>query len=483
MNYRAVFHLVSFLPIVLGLSMLVCWAAGTFFGDPWAARWAFAVSATIALVVGASLWTFTRGPIDLNRRDGAGIVSFGWLLSTVVGALPFLLSGVITDAAGAWFESVSGFTTTGASVLQDLEQAPRAILLWRAITHFLGGMGILVLCVAILPLLGSGGMQIYRAEAAGPSKDRLTPRIANTAKLLWGVYVGLAVALTFLLWIMGMSWLDAVCHSFATIATGGFSTRSISIAAFQNPAIEWILIAFMFMSGINFALHWRILRGELAAWVRDPEWRLYALITIGAIAIIALNTALRNPSGDQSAAFRGICFTVVSILTTTGFSTDDFALWPALSQFVLLLLMFIGGCAGSTAGGIKMIRVLVLLKQVARELKLFIQPQAIYHVKVGRQLVEAEIVSMIGAFFIIFILVFAGASAAMMAFVPDPVAAVSSVVAALGNVGPGLGQVGPSGNYAFVPAGGKLILTLCMLMGRLELYTMLVVLIPSFWRR
>lgn len=482
MNFRAVFHLISFLPIVLGISMLICWGAGAFFDDPWAARWGFAVSAAIALLVGISLWTFTRGPVDLNRRDGAGIVTFGWLLSTLIGALPFRLSGTIPDAVGAWFESVSGFTTTGASILQNLEQLPKAVLLWRAITHFLGGMGILVLCVAILPLLGSGGMQIYRAEAAGPSKDRLTPRIANTAKLLWGVYVGLAVALALLLSVMGMTWFDAICHAFATIATGGFSTRTASIAAFNSPAIEWTLTAFMFVAGINFALHWRMLRGETRAWVRDPEWRLYVLIIVVAVVIMALNIPRSNQTGLH-AWVRGIGFTVVSILTTTGFSTDDYVLWPALSQYVLLTLMFIGGCAGSTAGGIKVIRVLVLFKQVAREMKLFIQPQAIYHVKIGRQVVETEIVSMIAAFFIIFILIFAGASAAMMSFVPDMKTAVTAVIASLGNVGPGLGLVGPSGNYGFVPTGGKLILTLCMLLGRLELYTMLVVLIPSFWRR
>lgn len=482
MNFRAVFHLVSFLPIVLGLCMLLCWAIGTFSGDSWVARWGFAVSAAIALIIGITLWTFTRGPVDLNRRDGVGIVTFGWLLSTLIGAIPFVLSGTIPDLVGAWFESVSGFTTTGATILTNLEAAPRAILLWRALTHFLGGMGILVLCVAILPLLGSGGMQIYRAEAAGPSKDRLTPRIANTAKLLWGVYVGMALVLTLLLALLGVSWFDAVCHSFATVATGGFSTYTASIAAFKNPAIEWVLAFFMFLAGINFALHWRVFRGDAGAWFRDPEWRLYVLVILSAVVLIALN-APKAHYENLHAGIRGICFTVISILTTTGFSTDDYVFWPALSQYVLLILMFLGGCAGSTAGGIKMVRVLVLLKQVAREMKLFIQPQAIYHVKIGRQMIESEIVSMIGAFFIIFILIFAGASAAMMPFVPDLKTAISAVVAALGNVGPGLGQVGPAGNYEFVPTGGKLILTLCMLLGRLELYTMLVVLFPSFWRR
>jgi len=481
-NFRAVFHLVSFLPLVLGLSMLVCWLVGAYMGDPWEARRGFALSAALSMVLGSMLWTFTRGSVDLNRRDGVGIVTFGWFTATLLGAAPFMLTGVIPDFAGAWFESVSGFTTTGASVLSNLEELPRSILLWRAVTHLLGGMGILVLCVAILPLLGSGGMQIYRAEAAGPSKDRLTPRIANTAKLLWGVYAGLNLLMFGLLWLQGLSVFDAICHAFATIATGGFSTRSTSIAAFQSPGIEWTITIFMFISGINFALHWRLLRGEWRVWLRDSELKLFVLIIGAALLLIGLNAgpAFYN---DAATAIRGICFTVVSIITTTGYSTDDYILWPALSQYILVLLMFIGGCAGSTAGGIKVIRVLVLFKQVAREMKLFIQPQAIYHVKVGRQLVDTEIVSMISAFLIIFILIFVIASGLMMFFVPDLKTSVSAVASALGNVGPGLGDVGPMGNYAFIPATGKIILSHCMLLGRLELYTMLVILFPAFWRR
>ncbi|HMP77614.1 MAG TPA: TrkH family potassium uptake protein [Kiritimatiellia bacterium] len=482
MNFRAVFHLISFLPLVLGLSMLVCWGVGAYHEDSLAAQRGFALSAAISLVLGSILWTFTRGTVDLNRRDGVGIVTFGWLLCTLLGAIPFMMTGAIPHPADAWFESVSGFTTTGASVMTALDAAPRSVLLWRAMSQFFGGMGILVLCVAILPLLGSGGMQIYRAEAAGPSKDRLTPRIANTAKLLWAVYVGLAIVLLGLLYGMGMSGFDAVCHALSTVATGGFSTRDASIAAFQNPAIEWTIIVFMFLGGINFALHWRLLRGDWGAWVRDAEWRLYAGVILLAIVIIGINTGSASYD-DFWTGLRGIAFSVVSVITTTGFGTDDFAQWPALSQYVLLLLMFLGGCAGSTAGGIKMIRVLVLLKQVSREMKLFIQPQGIFHVKIGRQVVEPEIVSMISAFFIIFILLFIGAAGAMMFFVPDLKTAVSAVASALGNIGPGLGEVGPASTYAFIPTGGKIILAHCMLLGRLELYTMLVVLIPGFWRR
>jgi trk system potassium uptake protein TrkH len=481
-NFRAVFHLVSFLPIVLGIASLTCWAVGARMGDPWAALRAFALTGALSLLAGSILWTLTRGPVDLNRRDGVGVVAFGWLLCTLIGAIPFVLSGVASSLADGWFESVSGFTTTGATVLDNLESLPRAILLWRSISQFMGGMGILVLCVAILPLLGSGGMQIYRAEAAGPSKDRLTPRIAVTAKLLWGVYVGLTALAMILLRLAGLSWFDAICHALCTTATGGFSTRTASIAAFENPAVEWIVIAFMFVAGVNFALHWRVLRGEWQAWFRDTEWRLYVFFIVAASVAIAVDT-LPESFDSTSGGIRRVLFVVVSIMTTSGFTTDDYGLWPGFSQFVLVTLMIIGGCAGSTAGGLKVVRVWVLLKLVSREMKLFIQPRAIFHIKIGRQVVDSEVVSMIAAFFVILAFIGAAASALMVLFVPDLKTAISAVVSCLGNVGPGLGAIDPSGTYAFMPSGAKVLLSMCMLLGRLELYTLLVILIPGFWRR
>lgn len=482
MNFRAVFHLISFLPIVLGAGMLVCWGIGAFYVDPLSAQRAFALSAAIAILVGAALWAFTRGSMDLSRRDGVGVVTFGWLLSTLLAAVPFILSETIPDWAGAWFESVSGLTTTGGSVMSNLEHAPHSILLWRALTHFMGGMGILVLVVAILPLLGSGGMQIFRAEVAGPSKDRLTPRIAGTAKLLWGLYLGLNAAGIIALKLCGMNWFDSVCHAFSAVATGGFSTRTDGIAAYDSAAIEWVLIALMVLGGTNFALHWQFLRGRWNAHIRNPEFRLYIGILIFASIIIAFNAwpVLPHVAGK---AIRRAVFGVVTVMTTTGFGGDDFASWPMLSQYILLLLMVIGSCAGSTSGGIKVVRVLILFKQIAREMKLFIQPQAVYHVKMRHQIVEDDAVNMISAFFVIFALVFITATAAMIAFTPDMLTAVSSVAATLGNVGPGLGAVGPMSNYSGIPAAGKIILSCCMLLGRLEFYTMLVLFIPGFWRR
>lgn len=482
MNFRAVLHLISFVPVVLGMALLTCWATAAHFGDPLVASRGFAYSAGLSFLAGLALWATTRGPVDLSRRDGVGIVMFGWLITVVIGALPFQLCGTMTGPVSALFESVSGFTTTGASVLDQLESVPRGILLWRALTHFFGGMGILVLCVAVIPFLGVGGMQIYRAEMAGPSKDRLTPRIASTAKLLWGIYVLLNAVQTLLLHLAGMSWFDAVCHSFAAVATGGFSTRTISIQAFDSVAIEVILTVFMFLGGVNFALHLRLLRARDLSVFRDPELRLFAILIAAASGVIVWNTwGLQHDTLAGSA--RGVVFTVVSIITTTGFSTDDFAAWPGLAQLVLLLLMLVGGCAGSTAGGMKNIRILVLFKQTLREFRLFLQPQAVYQVKVGRQLVEPETVNNITAFFFVFILTFVAGSALMACYVPDLKTAVSATAATLGNVGPGFGSVGPLLNYGAIPDGGKLVLIFCMLLGRLELYTLLVVLLPSFWKR
>lgn len=482
MNFRPVLHLISFIPLVLGAALLACWGTAEYFADPLVARRGFAYAAGLSVLVGLLLWALTRGPVDLSRREGVGIVMFGWLITVVIGALPFEFCGTMANPLAALFESVSGFTTTGASVLDNLESMPRGILLWRALTHFFGGMGILVLCVAVIPFLGVGGMQIYRAEMAGPSKDRLTPRIASTAKLLWGIYVALNLLQIILLRVAGMSWFDAVCHSFAALATGGFSTRTASVQAFDSVTIEAILTIFMFLGGVNFALHLRVLRGHDLSVLRDPELRLYLILISAASLVIGWNTwGIHHETLWGS--LRSVVFTVVSIITTTGFSTADFDTWPGLSKLVLLLLMVVGGCAGSTAGGMKNIRVLVLFKQTLREFRLFLQPQAVYQVKVGRQPVETETVNNITAFFFVFILTLVIASALMACFVPDLMTAVSSVAATLGNVGPGFGNVGPLLNYGAVPDGGKVVLIFCMLLGRLELYTLLVVLMPSFWKR
>jgi len=482
MNGRAVFHLITYLLLMIGASMAVCWGVSLYFQDPAPAPFALGLAAAITLLVAAIGHLFTRGPVELSWRDGIGIGTLGWIAAAVFGSLPYIFSGVIRDPVSALFETVSGFTTTGASVLAVLEPLPKGILLWRATTHFLGGMGILVLCVAILPILGGGGMQLYRAEVAGPSKDRLTPRITSTAKLLWGVYVLLCALEIVLLRLGGMPWFDAVCHSFATIATGGFSTRTVSIAAYNSLYIEVVIIVFMLIGAINFALHYRALRGDLRSAFRDSEFRFFLGFWLVGCLIVTFNT-WHSVYDSFSAALRNSVFSFTSLMTTTGFATADFDQWPAMSKIVLLLAMVIGGCVGSTGGGIKHMRILVAFKKIARRIRLFMHPQAVMQIKVNGETVDEEIVSTILGFIVLYVLALAAAATVMTLFTHDLLAAVSSVIATMGGVGPGLGLVGPMQNYAAIPAGGKIVLMLCMLLGRLEFYTLLALFFPSFWKK
>ncbi len=483
MNARAVSRMVSFVLMVLGAAMAGCALFARAAGDPRSAVEAFAVSGGACVAVGVLVWFLTRGALELTRRDGFGVVTFGWLAAGIAGALPYRLSGVIPSGIDAFFESVSGFTTTGASVLSHLESLPRGILFWRALTHFFGGMGVLVLCVAILPLLGTGGMQIFRAEMNGPSKDRLTPRIATTAKLLWGVYVLLCAVETLLLRWGGLSWFDALCHSFATIATGGFSTRTQSLAAFNAPFVEVVVIVFMFLAGVNFSLHCRLLSGRWNAHFRDPEFRFYLLVWLSAGLGVSALIARRTEFTTVGAALRAGFFQVTSIYTSTGFATEDYDRWPNLVRLFFLLLMLAGACAGSTAGGMKSIRFMITLKAMLREIRLAVMPTSVQRIKIaGEPLEDATVQNIIG-FVLLFTALFAAASLVMTFFMPDLESAFSSVAATLCNVGPGLGAVGPSTTYAAIPTAGKIVLTMCMLLGRLELFTIVVLFLPRFWRR
>ncbi len=482
MHNRPVFHLISVMLMVLGLAIGLCAGIAWLYADPLQTRMGLLLSACLVVITGLTMFMLTRGPVDLSRRDGFGIVALGWVAAALAGAIPYMATGVIADPVAAVFESMSGFTTTGASVLSDLEAIPHGVLFWRALTHFFGGMGVLVLCVAILPFLGVGGMQIYRAEMPGPSKDRLTPRIATTAKLLWGVYVLLCLTEAILLRLGHMSWFDAFCHAFATMATGGFSTRSASVAAYNSVYIETVIIIFMFLAGTNFALNYRALRGNPLCFFKDPEFRFYVVTWLAATALIGVNIYGKvYPSFWHSV--RAAFFQSTSMMTTTGFCTENFDVWPGASKVVLILLMFIGGCAGSTGGGMKNIRVFVVMKKVLREIRVFMQPQAVLKVKLGGEPVTQEVLSHISAFFILFLLIFAVGTLLMTFFTPDLQTALSSVIATLGNIGPGLGGVGAIENFSKIPSLGKIILTIFMLLGRLELYTVLIILLPSFWRK
>ena len=483
MNKRTVFHLVAYMTLVIGFAILGCAGVSWYYDDPVDVQMSLIYSGAITILFAAILGVFTRGEINLSRRDGFGIVTFGWLFATVFGSLPYILSGTIPHPIPAMFETMSGFTTTGASVLSDLEAVPYGIHFWRALTHWFGGMGVLVLCVAILPFLGVGGMQIYRAEMPGPSKDRLTPRITTTAKLLWGVYALLTLIEALLLKFIGkMSWFDAWCHTFGTMATGGFSTHSASIGYFNSATIDTILIIFMFLAGINFSLHYYALTGKPGKYFRDPEFRFYFFFLAGASLFITFNI-WHAGEGTLSRCFRDATFTATSVITTTGFCTADFDQWPNASRLLLVLMMFIGGCAGSTGGGMKVVRVFIMFKKMIREIKLFMRPSSVIQMKLGGKPVEQEIISHISAFFAIFILIFAAGSFIMTFFTPDLETATSSVIATLGKIGPGLNAVGATKNYSTIPAPGQALLTLFMLLGRLELYTVLILFLPSFWKK
>jgi trk system potassium uptake protein TrkH len=483
MNKRAVFHLVSYMTFVIGLAMVACAGVSWFYAEPMQIRLSLLEAGLIAVGCAAIMGVLTRGDINLSRRDGFGVVTFGWISATLFGSLPYIFSGVIPHPVSAIFETMSGFTTTGASVLSDLENIPRGILFWRALTHWFGGMGVLVLCVAILPFLGVGGMQIYRAEMPGPSKDRLTPRITTTAKLLWGVYALLTVVEALLLkFVGGMGWFDSLCHTFATMATGGFSTYSASIGAFDSVAVDAIITVFMFMAGVNFSLHYYALTGRPGRYFRDPEFRVYLFFLLGTILFITWNvwSAGFAPLGR---CFRDAAFTATSILTTTGFCTADFDTWPDASRLLLVIMMFVGGCAGSTGGGMKIMRVFIMFKKMVREMKLFMRPSSVIQMKLGGKPVEQEIISHISAFFAIFVLIFTLGSFVMTFFTPDLETAATSVIATLGNIGPGLNAIGATQNYAAIPTPGQGILTCFMLLGRLELYTVLILFLPGFWKK
>lgn len=442
----------------------------------------FFLSAAISAAVGGGMFNTFRSDRDLSIREGFAVVTFGWIAFSLFGALPFILSGGIPSWIDAFFETMSGFTTTGSSILTDIEALPSSLLFWRSFTQWLGGMGIIVLSLAILPMLGVGGMQLFKAEVPGPTADRLTPRIQDTAKLLWGVYVLLTVIETGLLMAGGMTFFDALNHSFTSMATGGFSTRNASVAAFDSAYIDWVLTVFMFLAGANFTLHYLALQGRFGEFRRNEEFRFYLWITVGAVFLLtAFN--LFGSYDTFGTSLRYSAFQVVTIMTTTGYATADYELWPVLCQYVLVACMFIGGCAGSTGGGMKAARVLLLFKHAHAQLYRTIHPRAVRLVKLGDRPVDKEVMQAILGFFALYMGIFVTASFVMAALGMDLISAGTSVITALGNVGPGLGSVGPVDNFAHVHPLGKIVLALCMLLGRLELFTVLVLVIPSFWRK
>ncbi len=533
MNTRSVFFAIGRLLQLNGGVLLVpmaitMWDEGCIRRKPLLAcpdTLAFLAAVLLSFAAGTLLASLCRSARHQQGvREGFAIVTLGWVFLALVGSIPFVsyflqhrtgVEGMLPLAfTDAYFEVMSGFTTTGATILTDIEALPRGLLFWRSLTHWLGGMGIITLALAIFPAMGVAGYQMFRGEVPGPSADRLRPRLAETAKVLWGVYALLSAAETGLLLLGGMDWFDALCHTFGTMATGGFSTRNASIGAFQSPFIEWVVTVFMLAAGVNFLLHYRLIfRADWRSVKRDSELRFY--LGTYAVAVIFATAVLffaGLPSADVAAshyqieprsepalaahiaaeeskihtiggAFRHAAFQVAAILTTTGFGTADFDIWPRVIGLLLVVLMFWGGCAGSTGGGMKIIRVLIGIKAAWRELRKTMRPRLVSLVKVGGTSVPENMVSNITGFVLLFLGLFVICSVIMALFIDDATTAVTAVAATICNIGPGLSGVGSTQTYAWIAAPGKWVLILCMLLGRLEIFTVLVVLRPSFWRK
>lgn len=481
LNIQTVFYILGYLVLLIGLMQLLPLGISLVYGEGLSAELAAAM--LCAVVSGLLAIRFFHNGNDLSLRDGFLVVGLGWFLMALFGALPYVFSGSISSFSNAFFESMSGFTTTGASILTEIEAMPRALLFWRAFTHWIGGMGIIVLSLAILPLLGIGGMQLFKAEVPGPTADKLTPRIKDTARVLWLVYVGITMAEVVLLLLGGMDLFDAVCHAFATMATGGFSTRGASIQAYDSAYIDTVITLFMFLAGTNFALHYKFLLGRFNAFWRDCEFKAFLGIALGTTLVITLSNRLGGVFDSFLESLRYGAFQAVSIGTTTGFVTADYELWTPLAQILIFMLMFIGGSAGSTGGGMKVVRLIVVVKQGLIELRRLLHPQAMIPLKLGRRVVPRQVVRSIIGFFLCYIGLFVLVSLFMTMLGLDLVTAIGASASCLGNIGPGLGLVGPTENFAFIPVIGKWILALSMMVGRLEVYTILVLLTRDFWRR
>ncbi len=419
---------------------------------------------------------------DIRSKEGFAIVTFGWIIFALFGSFPFLFSGSCSTLTDAFFETMSGFTTTGATIFTDIEIIPHGILFWRSLTHWLGGMGIIVLSIAILPFLGVGGMQMFKAEVPGPVVDKLSPRITETAKILWGVYLLLTVAETTLLMLGGMDLFDSLCHSFGTMATGGFSTKNASVGAYNSVYIDYVIVFFMITAGMNFSLHFRMLKGSFKEIARSSEFLFY-------ISIIAVITFLIGYEDfiyqfhNLGDSIRYALFQVVSIMTTTGFGTADYEKWSVSTNFLLFALMFIGGCAGSTGGGIKVIRIIILFKFIYNELIRLIHPQAVIIVKFGNIAVDRQVLINIAGFFMIYVFITAISTIVISFFNVDFITSLGAVAATINNIGPGFGLVGPTKNYSALPEAVKWILSFLMMLGRLEVYTVIILFSPAFWRK
>lgn len=492
-NKFAIIKVIGFLLVIEGMFMLLCLVPSVYYDPEFLNHLALfnpkhdflplLIMGAVTLIFGSSCFLFTR-KLDQNsigKREGYIIVTLSWVMIAFFGAFPYILSGVAPNYSHAFFETMSGFTTTGATVFTDIESVPKGILFWRALTHWMGGMGIIVLSLAILPVLGIGGMQLFDAEAAGVTADKLHPRITQTAKNLWAIYVTLTLLCTIFLMFGGLSLYDSLCHAFATLATGGFSTKNTSVSEF-SPYLQYVLILFMFLAGINFSLIFFAIKGKFRSILKNDELKNYIYIILSATLVVGTTLYfLKGTSVEKS--IRDSLFQVVSIISTTGFVSTDYLKWPGYAWVIIFLLMFIGACTGSTGGGIKVVRIILLFRNSRMELRRLIHPFALIPVRLNGKSVSQGIIFNVLAFFLLYILVFTFGSLTMTLIGLDFESSIGGVASCLGNIGPGLGATGPILNYGFVPDVGKWVLSGLMLLGRLELFTVLLLFSSTFWNK
>jgi len=483
MRWRYLIKVVGILIFFVGLAMIFSLGVGIIYADKSVGP--LLKSMNITLGAGLLLYLCSGGEKaeHITPREGMAAVAIGWTAAGLFGALPFYLTGgEFRTFVDAFFESISGFTTTGSSVLSDIEAMPRGILFWRSLIQWLGGMGIIVLSLAILPFLGVGGMQLYKAEVPSPVPDKLRPRIRETAVVLWKVYAGISAGQVILLMIGGMDLYDSLCHTFTTMPTGGFSTRNISVASYDSIYLDMVIVIFMIIAGINFSLHYQILKGDTLAFWKDAECRFF----LGTVLVFTLAVSFNiygtvyQTAGDS---LRFGLFQIVSIITTTGFATADYEKWPDMSRMILLLCMFIGGSAGSTGGGMKCLRIMLAFKYCYKELFSMIHPHAVTHIKIGRKTVPEDVIRSVLGFLSLYMMIYAFCAVLLAWMGVDLVTSFGAVAGTLGNIGPGFGTVGPAGNFAHIPEAAKWLLIWCMLLGRLEIYTVIILLVPEFWRK
>ncbi|MFT6934735.1 MAG: trk system potassium uptake protein TrkH [Maribacter sp.] len=494
LNSRIIFHIMGLLLLCNGGFMLIAAVVSAVYQD--GATLSISLASISTMFAGVFAMYYTRGHRkEVKKKEGYMIVTFGWIVMSISGMLPYIFSGAIPDVTNAFFETISGYTTTGASIIDDIESMPEGILIWRSLTHWIGGMGIIVLAIAILPLLGIGGMQLFAAEAPGPSADKLHPRITDTAKRLWLIYVGYTVAETILLKLAGMSFFDAINHALATLSTGGFSTKNASVAHWNDqPLIQYIIIFFMFLAGTNFVLSYFAFKGKVQRVFKDEEFKFYLLFIVLATVIAGLviyfqaNISESTPGypmilGKLESSFRHALFQIVAVITTTGFVSADFTQWTSFLTIFFFGLFFVGGSAGSTSGGIKVMRHLLIIKNGVLEFKRTLHTNALIPVRYNNKTVKENIVYNIIGFFVLYMLLFIIGAMVLGFLGLDFESAVGGAASSLGNVGPALGSLSPLNNFNSLPDLAKWWCGFLMLAGRLELFTVLILLTPYFWKR